>query len=296
MLDLLAVAFLWYISSSFATGSSKRLIQEQLSGEALTLFQLVISFVLCKLYGLVVSGKQLSKSHPKRDLYVLSFWYTCGFVTLNLSMTYIHVPLAMTLRAAEPLVAFAVSLLFFNQKPKLWIGLSLIPIAAGCGLCSYSAVDFNMIGFGLLMLSNLSFTMRSLIGKKVQEKTGIKGVLLFGYVCQYGCIYQALIWCGKYALKGRLEPNLMDMWQLILLNGVCYWMYLTCSFVMLSKISAITHTVLNAMRRPVIIGANAMYFQIPLSFQSKVGIGLACVGSLLYAQIKKMQAKKIKVK
>jgi solute carrier family 35 protein E1 len=217
-------------------------------------------------------------------------FYTIGFVTLNLSMTYMEVPLAMTLRAAEPLVGFVIGKFVMSKQPSTLVGLSLVPIAVGCGLCSFSAVDFSPLGFFLVMLSNCSFACRSIFSKQIQSKYQIKGVELFGQICLYGSMLQAVLLTSKVMFVSG-EPDLTQFSSRLMINGFLLWTYLTCSFIMLSKVNPITHIVLNSLRRPVIIAASAIYFGLELNTLQIIGIAIACIGSLCYGQAKSMDAK-----
>lgn len=285
-MDIVAVGATWYASSAIATNSSKGIIKDGVSGVLLTFTQLVVSYLLCSAWCLYF-GKKATGKEPWWIFLACGAFYTCGFVTLNLGMTTMEVPLAMTLRAAEPLVGFVIGKFVMSKKPSSLVGLSLIPIAVGCGLCSFSAVDFSPVGFFLIMLSNCSFACRSIFSKQIQSQYEIKGVELFGQICYYGSFLQAIVlFCKTMFVSG--EPDLAPFVSRLGQNGFLLWAYLTCSFVMLSKVNPITHIVLNSLRRPVIIGASAVYFGLELKPLQITGIVIACIGSLLYGKAKSM--------
>lgn len=72
-----------------------------------------------------------------------------------------------------------------------------------------------------------------------------------------------------------------------LLNGVCYFTYNQTSFVVLGRVSFVTHATLNVMRRVCIIIVTAVYFATPITPTNALGICLAISGFsiFLYANV-----------
>ena len=70
--------------------------------------------------------------------------------------------------------------------------------------------------------------------------------------------------------------------MLAALNGLGFYAQLQLSFVCLGRMSALSHSLANSMRRPATIAASLAFAPAPLSPLNWAGVGLACAGALLY--------------
>ena len=70
--------------------------------------------------------------------------------------------------------------------------------------------------------------------------------------------------------------------RLLLLNGASFYAYLQLSWVCLGRMSAVSHSLANSMRRPATIGAALIFAPVKLSFINLLGMAVACVATLVY--------------
>lgn len=76
------------------------------------------------------------------------------------------------------------------------------------------------------------------------------------------------------------SPTLLGQ---IALNGFLHFIYNQLSFIILGMITPLSHSILNAARRFVIIMGAVVYFASPLTTLNLIGTGLQfVVSSLLY--------------
>merc|ERR1711972_49766 len=75
-------------------------------------------------------------------------------------------------------------------------------------------------------------------------------------------------------------------------SGFHFFMYQLSSFWVLSCVPPITHSVLNTLKRVVIIIVSIIVFRTPVTFQSALGTATAIGGVLLYSLTKAHYAKK----
>jgi solute carrier family 35 protein E1 len=68
------------------------------------------------------------------------------------------------------------------------------------------------------------------------------------------------------------------------------------SWLVLSRVSTVTHAVLNSLRRPVICLFGFLQFGGHLSFLNFMGISMASGGALLYGHIKRTELARVKAK
>jgi hypothetical protein len=86
-----------------------------------------------------------------------------------------------------------------------------------------------------------------------------------------------------------LSLHRLGFWQLlraVLFNGCCYCCYNQTSFVVLGRVSFVTHATLNVMRRTCIIVATAWWFGGSMHPTNVIGIALALSGFTLFLCLK----------
>ena len=69
------------------------------------------------------------------------------------------------------------------------------------------------------------------------------------------------------------------------LNGLGFYAQLQLSFVCLSRMSALSHSLANSMRRPVTIVAALAFAPAMLTRANWAGVVLACLGALVYGLV-----------
>ena len=77
---------------------------------------------------------------------------------------------------------------------------------------------------------------------------------------------------------------------MLLINGSTFWLYLQLSWLVLARVAAVTHSVCNALRRPVMCFFGYLQFGNPISPLNALGIAMASGGVLLYSQVKRQAA------
>eukprot|EP00415_Alexandrium_ostenfeldii_P003551 UN3551 len=78
----------------------------------------------------------------------------------------------------------------------------------------------------------------------------------------------------------------------MLSSGFHFFMYQMSSFWVLSCVQPITHSVLNTLKRVVIIIVSILVFRNPVTAQSVAGTGIAIAGVLIYSLTKSYFSKK----
>lgn len=300
LVELVLLIIAWYAASSLAVATSKQLVKE-MDSMVMTALQMIIS-VPCGALVLICQGAASDLTLPdtpglRTSLFGVTCAFAVGFVTLNMSYAFLSIPLAMALRAAEPLVAVVVSFFYTYNVPSLEVVFSLLVIVGGVVMCTFASGELSAVGVALVLVANLGFAVRSVVGKRVQALAQFKskGIALFFHICVQAAALQSTLAVLKFLYVGNsLAVHLpdSDFCMRILVNGVCYFMYLAFSFLILARVAPVTHTVLNAMRRPFTIVMSSFYLQTTLSTQVCIGIAISCVGSALYSKAKMAEAPK----
>jgi hypothetical protein len=285
---------LWYAISVVNNQSSKILVAA-LGAEVLTLNQLLLAAgcgaAVLRAQG-VHSGSYLGFTSRAQlfDTAQLAAAFLAGCYTLNGCLARMHVSLAMTLRAAEPLTTLALGALMLpksEQPPRRRI-LTLLPVVLGCALSAVGEHGPTAKALLLVGLSNVCFSLRGVLGKRVKATHGTGPVRLFAQMCVVGVALQIAL-LSRVALVPTARSKLLQAGLfalehplLLLTNGLSFYAQLQLSFVCLSRMSAVSHSLANSMRRPATVAAAILLAPAPLTPLNWAGVALACAGALAY--------------
>ena len=82
-----------------------------------------------------------------------------------------------------------------------------------------------------------------------------------------------------------------DVIKYSLYSGLSFYLYNEASFLALDKLSPVTHSVANTLKRVVIIVASCIVFKTPMTKEGAIGSGIAVLGTLLYSLAKRAYSK-----
>ncbi|GAX74364.1 hypothetical protein CEUSTIGMA_g1813.t1 [Chlamydomonas eustigma] len=88
----------------------------------------------------------------------------------------------------------------------------------------------------------------------------------------------------------------LDVFGRTLMAGVCRTADVLCSYSLLSRLTPVTHSVGNCVKRVVVIAASIVFFKTPASFLNVIGTILALSGVFAYSMAERMAKSKSKVK
>jgi len=204
-------------------------------------------------------------------------------------------------KAGEPVFAAATNALLLKDIDHPMVYLALIPIIGGVGLASLKDLSFTMTALVAASLANQSAALKNVVSKGVMKKPWAKNlgpqntyavitilallftlpaVILFD-LPTIGAVYQQVMAMGTQ----------MDVLKYSIFSGITFYLYNEASFLALSKLSPVTHSVSNTLKRVVIIVASCIVFKTPMSLLGGIGSGIAVGGTLLYSLMKRKYAK-----
>lgn len=291
---------LWYGLSIINNQTTKTLVAF-IGPEVLTLIQFVIS-ATCGALVLRLTPQAAGTLKAARtsrlgfttsaqlfDTACLAAAFLAGAASLNACFTMMHVSLAMVLRAAEPLTTLILSALMLpaSEQPSRAKAAALLPVVLGCALSALGAHGPSARALLLVSASNVCFSLRAILGKRVTRAHGTGPVTLFFQMCVLGAGMQAALLVARAAVRGPalVIPPLATLTRsplMLLLCGVSFFGQLQLSFVCLGRMSAVSHSLANSMRRPATIAAAVLFAPAPLTALNWAGVGVACAGALLY--------------
>lgn len=93
--------------------------------------------------------------------------------------------------------------------------------------------------------------------------------------------------CSPPTLQGIDSAAQAELARRLLSAGLCFHGYQQLSYMILSRVTPVTHSIGNCVKRVVVIVASVIAFNHPLSTQNAIGTGLALFGVFLYSQAKR---------
>lgn len=85
--------------------------------------------------------------------------------------------------------------------------------------------------------------------------------------------------------------NLQELCMKAALAGTCFHFYQQVSYSLLARVSPVTHSVANCVKRVVVIVSSVLFFRTPISPINALGTGVALAGVFLYSRFKKAKPK-----
>lgn len=302
-------AGLWYFFNVQYNIQNKKLLTVFHANWAVSWFQLAAGIPIALFMwtsGLVKAPKMTKDDYLK--LAPVGAAFAAGQVATVASLGAVAVSFTHVVKALEPAVNAIASALILGQVFHPMVYASLLPVFAGVALASSKELSFTMFGFLTAMASNFFFVTRNVLATKfgdvgdmgedkTQRKTnqlavltGVATLVLLPVVVLLPGGLTSVPTAWKAALATGTAPNKL-LYRLVA-SGFYFFMYQLSSFWVLSCVPPITHSVLNTLKRVVIIVVSIIVFRTPVTPQSAAGTAIAIGGVLLYSLTKAHYAKK----
>ncbi|KAF6988000.1 hypothetical protein CFC21_005588 [Triticum aestivum] len=249
------------------------------------------------LYCLISWSTGLLKCAPMNStllklLLPVAICHAIGHVTSTVSFAAVSVSFAHTIKALEPFFNAAASQFILGQQVPFTLWLSLAPVVIGVSIASLTELSFNWTGFINAMISNISFTYRSIYSKKAM--TDMDSTNLYAYISIIAlivCIPPALIIEGpqlvQHGFKDAIaKVGLAKLVSNIFLAGLFYHLYNQVATNTLQRVAPLTHAVGNVLKRVFVIGFSIIIFGNKITTQTGIGTAIAISGVALYSVIK----------
>ncbi|KAL3132572.1 holo-[acyl-carrier-protein] synthase [Trebouxia sp. C0010 RCD-2024] len=209
--------------------------------------------------------------------------HTLGNLLTNVSLGRVAVSFTHTIKALEPFFSVLLSAIFLGDSPTVPIVLSLFPIVGGVAMASVTEATFNWGGFLSAMGSNITFQSRNVLSKKFMGKD-TKGAVRLDNINLFSIItimsffllapFTLLVEGVKFtpsAMQAMGITNSSAIMQKTLLAGLCFHAYQQVSYMILQRVSPVTHSVGNCLKRVIVIVASVIVFQNPMSQKNMIG-------------------------
>lgn len=316
---LSALFALWYWSNTVFNVYNKQVLKVFPYPLTCTVVQFAVAGAVMAAFWVV-----RLKKPPKLNGFLLRFaaplavLHAAGFLLTNMSLGKVSVAFTHTVKSTEPFFSVALTPSILGDVPTWGILGSLFPIVAGVALASANEVSFNWIGLFAALGSNLALQSRNVLSKKLmdtgsgarkstdrngkerevteeEEKTltSLDNVNLFSAMSILAFFILAPIcffWEGvplvgaavSQTVTGLSTPRL---YQMLTVAGICRCLDVLSSYMILRRVSPVTHSVGNCVKRAVVIAASIFFFKTKVNALNIAGTLLALTGVLLYSII-----------
>uniref|UniRef100_A0A383VLK5 Sugar phosphate transporter domain-containing protein n=1 Tax=Tetradesmus obliquus TaxID=3088 RepID=A0A383VLK5_TETOB len=288
----------WYLANIYFNIFNKTLLKTFPYPLSITNIQFAIGIGLSCLFWLtgVVKRPQLD-AKTIASVYPLAIIHVLGNVLTNVSLGKVAVSFTHTVKAMEPFFSVIMSAIFLGDVPPVPVLVTLIPIVGGVIMASLSETTFNWTGFLAAMFSNITFQSRNVLSKKFMISKGaldnmnlfqVITIMAFFMLLPVSILIEGLpILPHNLAAAGLDSAAQADLFRRLLSAGICFHGYQQLSYMILSRVTPVTHSIGNCVKRVVVIVASVIAFQNPMSTQNAMGTALAMFGVFLYSQAKR---------
>jgi len=297
---------LWYLFNIFFNIYNKQVLKVFQLPFTCTNLQFGVGIVLVLLMWATKLHKPPTKEQLSKDtlskVLILACVHTLGNLLTNVSLGKVAVSFTHTIKAMEPFFSVTLSSIFLGDAPSMAIIASLTPIVGGVALASMTEASFNWAGFLSAMGSNLTFQSRNVLSKKFMGGAKpMDNINLFSVITIMSFFVLAPF---TLFLEGfKFTPAAMTAMGLdyavvmkrAVLAGLCFHSYQQVSYMILQRVTPVTHSVGNCVKRVVVIIASVLFFKTPVSMLNGVGTAIALAGVFLYSQVKRAETAKAKL-
>ncbi|XP_011086037.1 triose phosphate/phosphate translocator, chloroplastic isoform X1 [Sesamum indicum] len=292
--------FMWYFLNVIFNIINKKIYNYFPYPYFVSLIHLFVGVIYCLASWAVGLPKRAPiDSNLLKLLIPVAVCHAIGHVTSNVSFAAVAVSFTHTIKALEPFFNAAASQFILGQQIPLTLWLSLAPVVIGVSMASLTELSFNWIGFVSAMISNISFTYRSIYSKKAM--TNMDSTNLYAYISIIAlivCIPPAVIFEGPQLIKHGFNDAIAKVGLTKFITdlfwvGMFYHLYNQLATNTLERVAPLTHAVGNVLKRVFVIGFSILVFGNKISLQTGIGTSIAIAGVALYSFIKaKMEEEK----
>ncbi|KAI4319075.1 hypothetical protein MLD38_032720 [Melastoma candidum] len=294
---------LWYLFNIYFNIYNKQVLKAFHYPATITLAQFAVGSVLVILmwtFNLYkrpnINASQLWAIVP------LAVVHTLGNLFTNMSLGKVAVSFTHTIKAMEPFFSVLLSAMFLGEYPTPWVVGSLLPIVGGVALASMTEASFNWAGFWSAMASNLTNQSRNVLSKKVMVKKeeSMDNITLFSIITMmsFVLLFPVTLYLegvkfspAYFELAAQKGMNVKQVLVRSLLAALSFHAYQQVSYMILQRVSPVTHSVGNCVKRVVVIVSSVLFFRTPVSPINSLGTGIALAGVFLYSRVKRIKAK-----
>ncbi|CAI0468868.1 unnamed protein product [Linum tenue] len=285
--------FMWYFLNVIFNIMNKKIYNYFPYPYFVSVIHLAVGVVYCLISWAVGLPKRAPIDGNLLKLLIpVAVCHALGHVTSNVSFAAVAVSFTHTIKALEPFFNAAASQFILGQSIPISLWLSLAPVVLGVSMASLTELSFNWLGFISAMISNISFTYRSLYSKKAM--TDMDSTNVYAYISIIAlivCIPPAIFVEGPQLMKYGFNDAIAKVGMTKFVTdlfwvGLFYHLYNQLATNTLERVAPLTHAVGNVLKRVFVIGFSIIIFGNKISTQTGIGTCIAIAGVAIYSLLK----------
>ncbi|CAK9010631.1 unnamed protein product [Durusdinium trenchii] len=250
----------------------------------------------------------------RRSLLQMSFVGVMRFSTVVLglvSLKYVAASFTETIKASAPFFTVIIAYVMLGEKTNILVVASLVPVAGGLVLVSSTELSFNIVGFAAAVATNIIECVQNVFSKRLLGSEYTASQLQF-YTSLTALVMQAPIFLLTHeaahghdlghavehvnvtfaSLEESITGSLPERSLVLLLwiDGVLYHVQSVIAYVVMSYLSPVTVSVVNTLKRALIICISIQVFGNRVTLLTQVGTGICLFGVLCYNWMKSSQS------
>mmetsp|Transcript_12041 Transcript_12041/g.24964 ORF Transcript_12041/g.24964 Transcript_12041/m.24964 type:complete len:258 (-) Transcript_12041:67-840(-) len=234
------------------------------------------------------------------------------------SLKHVAASFTETIKASAPFFTVIVAYLMLGETTTVPVLGSLIPVAGGLVMVSYSELSFNVIGFSAAVATNLIECVQNVFSKRLLAREYTASQLQF-YTSLTALVLQApLMFLAsspdaapvtaaplQTALVHNATATVMEppdvfdnttgagpeaagmalsnrALAILWVDGVLYHLQSVVAYVVMSYLSPVTVSVVNTLKRALLIWISVLVFGNPVTPLAQLGTLVCLLGALWY--------------
>jgi len=211
-----------------------------------------------------------------------------GLACTNAALGWMNANLVETIKATEPIPSVALAALLIGERTSVNECLSLTVVVVGVMMMSYTESTLALEGLAATIGANCMFALANNISKLSFARKDCLDALTFWHrTVQVSIVFAAPAAIAEFRRTGLLmrlasEQHLASLLAVVVLNGCAFFTYNRATCEVLIHVTMLCHSVLNTVRRAVMITAAALFFGSTASATNLLGAGVTSSGFVLF--------------
>mmetsp|Transcript_11631 Transcript_11631/g.34479 ORF Transcript_11631/g.34479 Transcript_11631/m.34479 type:complete len:417 (-) Transcript_11631:93-1343(-) len=230
-----------------------------------------------------------------RDMFIVGILRFVTVVAGLLSLKFVAVSFTETIKSSAPFFTVLFSWVLLRERTSFAVNLSLVPVVGGLALCSATELSFNLIGFWAAVFNNCIDCVQNVFSKKLLT-TQYTYVQLQFYTSAAALVVQLPFMLLSSSWSHELAASSADtaadaeaapvavstLLFYLCLNGASFHLQSVSAYAVMSVVSPVTQSVLNTLKRALLIWLSILWFGNAVTVWSAVGTATCVFGVLAY--------------
>lgn len=207
-----------------------------------------------------------------------------GALLHRVALLRVHVSFAHTAKAAQPLYAATFQYLLLGAAPPAPAVAALLLLGCGIALACAGEAAFSAPGLAALQGSAVSLALGSVVQKSLLAGERLSRAEVAWVVSFGAAALGSALWVATDAPAILSDPAAPAARHAALLaaNATASVVQQFASLSVLGLVSPTAHSVVNAMKRVVVIAGGVLYFRNAITPRAAAGVAIAMAGAFLY--------------